>query len=60
LETRNLLKRDHRSLEIESIRDHTVHMLPYGLQKRWNWVGPCAESDLLLLDEPLAGLNLKR
>jgi branched-chain amino acid transport system ATP-binding protein len=47
-------------LEIESIRDHTVHMLPYGLQKRVELgralaIGP----ELLLLDEPLAGLNLE-
>jgi branched-chain amino acid transport system ATP-binding protein len=47
-------------LEIESIRDHTVHMLPYGLQKRVELGRALAlNPDLLLLDEPLAGLNLE-
>ena len=47
-------------LEIESIRDHTVHMLPYGLQKRVELGRALAlNPELLLLDEPLAGLNLE-
>jgi branched-chain amino acid transport system ATP-binding protein len=47
-------------LEIESIRDKTVHMLPYGLQKRVELGRALAlEPELLLLDEPLAGLNLE-
>jgi branched-chain amino acid transport system ATP-binding protein len=47
-------------LEIESIRDKTVHMLPYGLQKRVELGRALAlNPDLLLLDEPLAGLNLE-
>ncbi len=47
-------------LEIESIRNQTVHMLPYGLQKRVELGRALAlEPELLLLDEPLAGLNLE-
>jgi branched-chain amino acid transport system ATP-binding protein len=47
-------------LEIESIRDKTVHMLPYGLQKRVELGRALSlNPELLLLDEPLAGLNLE-
>ena len=47
-------------LEIESIRHHTVEMLPYGLQKRVELGRALAlNPELLLLDEPLAGLNLE-
>jgi len=47
-------------LEIESIRSKTVHMLPYGLQKRVELGRALAlNPELLLLDEPLAGLNLE-
>lgn len=47
-------------LEIESIRDKTVGMLPYGLQKRVELGRALALNPrLLLLDEPLAGLNLE-
>ena len=47
-------------LEIEHIRHKTVHMLPYGLQKRVELGRALAlEPELLLLDEPLAGLNLE-
>ena len=47
-------------MEIESIRDKTVHMLPYGLQKRVELGRALAlNPELLLLDEPLAGLNLE-
>lgn len=47
-------------LEIESIRDQTAHMLPYGLQKRVELGRALAlNPELLLLDEPLAGLNLE-
>jgi len=47
-------------LEIEAIRDQVVGMLPYGLQKRVELGRALAlEPELLLLDEPLAGLNLE-
>ena len=47
-------------LEIEAIRHKTVGMLPYGLQKRVELGRALAlEPELLLLDEPLAGLNLE-
>ena len=45
-------------LEIQSIRKTPVGRLPYGLQKRVE-LGRAlaAEPDLLLLDEPMAGMN---
>lgn len=45
-------------LEIQSIRKTVVGRLPYGLQKRVE-LGRAlaAEPDLLLLDEPMAGMN---
>jgi branched-chain amino acid transport system ATP-binding protein len=47
-------------LEIESIRSKTVEMLPYGLQKRVELGRALAlNPELILLDEPLAGLNLE-
>jgi len=47
-------------LEIEHIRHKPVGMLPYGLQKRVELGRALAlEPDLLILDEPLAGLNLE-
>jgi len=47
-------------LEIEGIRSKTVEMLPYGLQKRVELGRALAlNPELLLLDEPLAGLNLE-
>lgn len=47
-------------LEIQNIRNKPVGMLPYGLQKRVELGRALAlEPDLLILDEPLAGLNLE-
>jgi len=47
-------------LEIEAIRKIPVGKLPYGLQKRVE-LGRAlaAEPELLLLDEPMAGMNLE-
>ncbi len=47
-------------LEMEGIRDHVVAALPYGLQKRVQLGRALAmEPKLLLLDEPVAGMNLE-
>jgi branched-chain amino acid transport system ATP-binding protein len=47
-------------LEMESIRDNVVAALPYGLQKRVQLGRALAmEPKLLLLDEPVAGMNLE-
>ena len=47
-------------LEIQHIRRMPVGKLPYGLQKRVELGRALAmEPDLLLLDEPMAGMNLE-
>jgi branched-chain amino acid transport system ATP-binding protein len=47
-------------LEIQAIRKVPVSRLPYGLQKRVELGRALAmEPDLLLLDEPMAGMNLE-
>jgi branched-chain amino acid transport system ATP-binding protein len=47
-------------LEIEQWRKHPVALLPYGFQKRVELGRALAmDPDLLLLDEPVAGMNLE-
>jgi branched-chain amino acid transport system ATP-binding protein len=47
-------------LEIEDIRDEVVRNLPYGLQKRVELGRALAmQPELLLLDEPTAGMNVE-
>ena len=47
-------------LEIEAIRKQTVATLPYGLQKRVELARALAmKPKVLLLDEPMAGMNLE-
>ena len=47
-------------LEIQHIRKTPVGRLPYGLQKRVELARAlAAEPDMLLLDEPMAGMNLE-
>jgi len=60
LEHRRAVERIIDFLEIEAIRKTPVGRLPYGLQKRVE-LGRAlaAEPALLLLDEPMAGMNLE-
>ena len=57
---RKVVERIIDFLQIESIRKTPVARLPYGLQKRVE-LGRAlaAEPDLLLLDEPMAGMNVE-
>lgn len=57
---RKVVERVIDFLEIQSIRKTPVGKLPYGLQKRVE-LGRAlaAEPDLLLLDEPMAGMNVE-
>jgi branched-chain amino acid transport system ATP-binding protein len=47
-------------LEIEAVRHEVTGMLPYGMQKRIELARALAlQPEVILLDEPLAGLNLE-
>ena len=61
IEHRNFIEREIIDLlEIEHLRDKMVGMLPYGLQKRVELARALAlNPKIILLDEPLAGLNLE-
>jgi branched-chain amino acid transport system ATP-binding protein len=60
LENRKFVEHIIDFLEIEAVRKTPVGRLPYGLQKRVE-LGRAlaAEPELLLLDEPMAGMNLE-
>lgn len=60
LENRAFVEEIIDFLEIQSIRKTPVGRLPYGLQKRVELARALAmEPELLLLDEPMAGMNLE-
>ncbi|MEV0297795.1 ABC transporter ATP-binding protein [Nocardia sp. NPDC050710] len=47
-------------LELQQVRDHPVGLLPYGVKKRVELARALAmEPRLLLLDEPVAGMNVE-
>ena len=60
IENRELCERVIDFLEIQSIRKTPVSQLPYGLKKRVELARALAsEPKLLLLDEPMAGMNVE-
>jgi branched-chain amino acid transport system ATP-binding protein len=60
IEHRRVVERIVDFLKIESIRKTPVGRLPYGLQKRVELARAlAAEPELLLLDEPMAGMNVE-
>jgi branched-chain amino acid transport system ATP-binding protein len=60
LEHRAAVERVIDFLEIQAIRKTPVSRLPYGLQKRVELARAlAAEPQLLLLDEPMAGMNVE-
>jgi branched-chain amino acid transport system ATP-binding protein len=60
LANREFVERIIDFLEIEAIRKVPVGQLPYGMQKRVELGRALAmEPDLLLLDEPMAGMNVE-
>jgi branched-chain amino acid transport system ATP-binding protein len=60
MENREICERVIDFLEIQSIRKTPVSRLPYGLKKRVELARALAsEPKLLLLDEPMAGMNVE-
>ena len=60
LEHRAVVERIIDFLEIQAIRKTPAGLLPYGLQKRVELARAlAAEPQLLLLDEPMAGMNVE-
>ena len=60
IEHRTVVERIIDFLEIQQIRKMPVGRLPYGLQKRVELARALAvEPELLLLDEPMAGMNVE-
>ena len=60
IENREIVEKIIDFLEIQSIRKTPVGRLPYGLQKRVELARALvAEPSLLLLDEPMAGMNIE-
>ena len=60
IEQRAVVERIMDFLEIQHVRHTPVGKLPYGLQKRVELARAlAAEPELLLLDEPMAGMNLE-
>jgi len=61
IETREFIEEEIIDLlEIEAVRNEVTGMLSYGMQKRIELARALAlQPELILLDEPLAGLNLE-
>ncbi len=60
MENREIVESIIDFLEIEQWRKHPVGLLPYGVQKRVELGRALAmDPELLLLDEPVAGMNLE-
>jgi branched-chain amino acid transport system ATP-binding protein len=60
IEHRQIVEEIIDFLEIEPIRKRVVHVLPYGMRKRVELGRALAlEPKVLLLDEPMAGMNLE-